>query len=116
MVVERADDSMTPIGMTFSELLAMAMDAQTPGIMGHAKGYLSSDKYLAGEGGIKRVVWMSRHLKEELAKELKSASENAGVPDLMDRIADSDTCIKPDDLLTFLKEKWHPALMMDPMI
>jgi acetyl-CoA synthase len=56
MVVAREDSSVTPMGMTFSELLAMAADTQTPGIIGHAKSYLVSDKYLAAEGGIKRVV------------------------------------------------------------
>ena len=37
MVVEREDSSVTPMGMTFSELLAMAAATQTPGIIGHAR-------------------------------------------------------------------------------
>ncbi|MCL0048096.1 hypothetical protein M1N20_01385 [Dehalococcoidia bacterium] len=116
MVVEREDSSVTPMGMTFSELLAMAAATQTPGIIGHARSYLVSDKYLAGEGGIKRVVWMSRHLKEELAEELEAASERAGVPDLIDKIGGGDTCADSDGLLAFLEERGHPALTMDPMI
>ena len=116
MVIARADSSITPMGMTFSELLAMSAATQTPGVIGHAKSYLSSDKYLAGEGGIKRVVWISRHLKEELAEELKGASERAGAPDLLGKIADGDTCADSDALLSFLAKKGHPALTMDPML
>jgi CO dehydrogenase/acetyl-CoA synthase beta subunit len=116
MVVTREDRSVTPAGMTFAELLAIAADAQTPGIIGHTRDYLFSDKYLAAEGGIKRVIWMSTALKEELAEGLRAASERAGVSDLMDKIADGDICADPDDLLAFLEERGHPALTMDPML
>jgi len=116
MVIAREDPSMTPLGMTFADLMSMAVSAQTPGIIGHAKSYLVSDKFLAAEGGIKRVVWMSTALKEELAEGLKEACQRGGEPDLVDKIADGDTCTDSEGLLAFLAEKGHPALTMDPMI
>jgi len=116
MVIAREDPSMTPLGMAFAELMSMAVGAQTPGIIGHAKSYLVLDKFLAAEGGIKRVVWMSAALKEELAEGLMEACQRAGEPDLMNKIADGGICTDSEGLLAFLEEKGHPALIMDPMI
>ena len=33
--------SMIPLGMAFGELMGMAASTQTPGIIGHARSYLS---------------------------------------------------------------------------
>jgi acetyl-CoA synthase len=68
------------------------------------------------EGGLKRVVWMSKNLKEEMAEELQAACEREGVPDLMDKIADGTICTDIDGLLPFLEEKGHPALTMESLI
>ena len=84
--------------------------------MGHGKYYITSKKFIPVEGGIKRVVWMSKNLKEEMAEELKTVFEREGVPDLMDQIADGSTVTSVDELLPFLEERGHPALAMDPMI
>jgi acetyl-CoA synthase len=64
---------------------------------------------------MKRVVWMSKNLKEEMAEELKAICEEAGEPDLMDKIGDGTICTTVEELLPFLEEKGHPALTMDPM-
>ncbi|MBI4319555.1 MAG: CO dehydrogenase/CO-methylating acetyl-CoA synthase complex subunit beta [Chloroflexi bacterium] len=117
MVVSREDSSMTPVGMTFSTLAGMAGGGlQTPGVMGHGKFFLTSKKFLAAEGGLKRVVWMSSLLKEAMAEELKSAAERAGEPDLLDKIADERDATTVEDLMVFLEEKGHPALTMDPIM
>jgi acetyl-CoA synthase len=116
MVVSREDPSMTPCGMTFSTLAGIAGGGlQTPGVMGVGKFYLISPKFILAEGGFKRVVWMSSILKETMGDELKAVAEKAGVPDLIDRIADERHVTTVDELLAWLEELNHPALTMDPM-
>jgi acetyl-CoA synthase len=117
MIVSRDDYGMSPSGMTFTTLMAtVGGGLQTPGMMGHGKTYLASKKFIPVEGGIKRLVWLSKNLKEELAEELKAACEREGVPDLMDKIADGTICTEPEELVAFLEQKGHPALSMDPII
>lgn len=116
MVIHRDDPSPTPLGMDFNELLSMAIGLQTSGIIGHGKLFLTSRKFIPAEGGIKRVVWMSKNIKEELANELKEAFEREGVPELGDKIADGDIATTIDELLAFLEERKHPALDMSPII
>ncbi|MCL4535578.1 MAG: acetyl-CoA decarbonylase/synthase complex subunit alpha/beta [Bacteroidetes bacterium] len=116
MVVSREDPSMTPAGMTFSTLAGMAGGGvQAPGVMGIGKYFLGSRKFLATEGGLKRVVWMSSVLKESMQEELQAAAEREGIPDLLDKIADEGVATTVEELLPFLEEKGHPALTMDPL-
>ncbi|MFQ6014791.1 MAG: acetyl-CoA decarbonylase/synthase complex subunit alpha/beta [Anaerolineae bacterium] len=116
MVVSREDPSMTPAGMTFSTLAGVAGGGlQTPGVMGVGKYYLVSPKFIAPDGGFKRVVWMSSFLKETMAEELKAVAEREGDPDLIDKIADERVATTVEELLPFLEEKGHPALTMPPL-
>jgi acetyl-CoA synthase len=116
MVVSREDPSMTPAGMTFSTLAGMAGGGlQTPGVMGVGKFYLISPKFIAADGGFKRVVWMSSFLKESMRDELRAVAEREGDPDLIDRIADERNVTSVDELLAWLEEHSHPALVMDPI-
>ncbi len=116
MVVSREDTSMTPSGMTFSTLAGMAGGGlQTPGVMGVGKFYLISPKFISADGGFKRVVWMSSVLKESMADELHAVAEREGDPELIERIADERSATSVDDLLAWLEERNHPALVMDPM-
>jgi acetyl-CoA synthase len=117
MIVNRDDYSMTPCGMTFTTLMGtVGGGLQTPGMMGHSKLYTTSKKFIPVEGGIKRVVWLSKNVKEEFAEELKEVFEREGVPDLMDKIADGTVATTIEELLPFLEEKGHPALTMEPII
>jgi acetyl-CoA synthase len=117
MVLSREDYSMTPSGMTFTTLMSMVGGGlQTPGMMGMGKYYLTSKKFILAEGGIKRLVWLSKNLKEELEGELQTACAEAGVPDLMDKIADGESATTPEELLAFLEEKGHPVLEMPPLL
>jgi acetyl-CoA synthase len=84
--------------------------------MGVGKYYLTSKKFLAADGGFKRVVWMSSILKETMREELQKAAEYAGDPDLLDKIADEKICTEVPALLAFLEEKGHPALTMPPLM
>ncbi len=116
MVVSREDPSMTPAGMTFSTLAGIAGGGlQTPGVMGVGKFYLASPKFISADGGFKRVVWMSRVLKETMAEEFKAVLEREGDPDLLNKIADETVCTEVDELLVFLEEVGHPAMAMEMM-
>ena len=116
MVVSREDPSMTPAGMTFSTLAGMAGGGlQTPGVMGVGKYYLLSPKFISADGGFKRVVWMSSFLKESMAEELRAVAEREGDPDLIERIADERYVTTVEELLPWLEEHNHPALIMDPI-
>ena len=89
---------------------------QTPGFVGHSKHYICSKKYLRADGGIKRLVWLPKQLKEELKDKLNELGKQAGVENLVDRIADETVGVTQEEILPFLKEKKHPALDMEPMI
>jgi acetyl-CoA synthase len=116
MVVSREDTSMTPAGMTFSTLAGMAGGGlQTPGVMGVGKFYLVSPKFISADGGFKRVVWMSSVLKETMADELQAVAEREGDPDLIGKIADERSVTDVEQLLAWMEEHNHPALIMDPI-
>ena len=117
MIVSRDDYSMTPCGMTFTTLMGMVGGGlQTPGMMGHSKLYVTSKKFIPVEGGIKRVVWLSKNVKEEFAEEIQAACEREGVPDLLDKMADGTVATTVEEMLPFLEEKGHPALTMEPIM
>jgi acetyl-CoA synthase len=116
MVVSREDPSMTPAGMTFSTLAGIAGGGlQTPGVMGVGKYYLISPKFISADGGFKRVVWMSSFLKESMLEEFKAVTALQGDPDLMDKIADERHVTTVEELMVWMDEHSHPALVMDPM-
>jgi len=117
MIVSREDPSMTPAGMTFSTLAGMAGGGlQTPGVMGHGKYFITSNKFIRADGGLPRIVWMSSFLKESMAEELKEAAIRAGDPDLIDKIADERVATTEEEVLAYLEETGHPALTMDPLM
>jgi len=116
MIVSREDISMTPAGMTFSTLAGIAGGGlQTPGVMGVGKFYLISPKFISAEGGFKRVVWMSKVLKESMADELQAVAVREGDPELISKIADDSCASTVDELLAWMEEHNHPALVLDPM-
>lgn len=116
MIVSREDTCMTPAGMTFSTLAGIAGGGlQTPGVMGVGKFYLISPKFISAEGGFRRVVWMSKVLKESMADELHAVAIREGDPDLIGRIADDTNAGSVDELLIWMEEHNHPALTLDPM-
>jgi acetyl-CoA synthase len=116
MIVSREDTGMTPAGMKFSTLAGIAGGGlQTPGVMGVGKYYLISPKFISADGGFKRVVWMSKNLKETMAAEFQAVADREGIPDLIDRIADGSSISTVEDLEEWLKDKEHPVLEMEPM-
>ena len=71
---------------------------------------------MIGDGGIKRLVWMPKMLKEEIADRLKARAEEVGVPNLPEMIADETIGTTEEEILPFLQEKGHPALTMEPIM
>ncbi|HHO47690.1 MAG TPA: CO dehydrogenase/CO-methylating acetyl-CoA synthase complex subunit beta [Desulfobacteraceae bacterium] len=117
MVVNRDYMGMTPSGMKFTTLAGMAGGGmQTPGFMGVSKHYLTSPKLFLAEGGLKRLVWIPRMLKEEIGDKLKARCEEIGMPELFDMIATEEQGTTEEEILEFLKEKGHPALEMETAI
>jgi acetyl-CoA synthase len=117
MIVSREDSSMTPAGMTFSTLAGVAGGGlQTPGVMGHGKFYISSQKFILPDGGLKRVVWMSSILKEQMREQLNAIAEREGDPDLLDKIADETIATDVEGVVNYITEKNHPALSLPPLM
>jgi len=117
MVVNRDSRGMTPCGMKFTTLAGMVGGGnQTPGFLGVSKHYICSKKFLLAEGGLKRVVWLPKMLKEEIAERMKPICEEMGIPDFPDMIADETIGTTEEEILPFLEEKGHPALTMDPLM
>ncbi len=117
MTVHRDYTGETPCGMKFTTLAGvMGGGAQSPGFVGHSKYNIIQRKFLTGDGGLLRMVWMPKSLKEELKEKLLKRGEELGVPDLIDRIADETVGITEEDILPFLQEKQHPALTMEQLI
>ncbi len=118
VVVNREYAGMTPTGMTFGELASMTGGGvQTPGFMGHGRHFIASRKFISAEGGIERIVWMPKELKDDIASRLnKTAKEVFGIENFTDMICDETIATDSEGVIAFLTEKGHPALNMDPIM
>ena len=117
MVVNREYAGDTPAGMKFTTLASSVGGGnQTPGFLGVGRLYLVSKKFISAEGGLKRVVWMPKELKEALADRLKIRAREIGEADLFDKIADETIAIDAAALVAHLEKVKHPALAMPPMM
>ena len=116
IIVNREYHGMTPLGMTFGELASTTGGGvQTPGFMGHGRQFITSKKFLYADGGLKRVVWMPKELKEALKDKLIEKGKEMGIENFYDMIADEEVGTDPDSVVEFLTKVGHPALSMDPM-
>ena len=118
IVVNREFAGMTPAGMTFGELASCTGGGvQTPGYMGHGRHFISSKKFIAAEGGIERIVWMPKELKDDVAERLnKTAKELYGIENFTDMVADETVTTDGEELLAWLTEKNHPVLGMESLL
>ncbi|MBI5231107.1 MAG: CO dehydrogenase/CO-methylating acetyl-CoA synthase complex subunit beta [Coriobacteriales bacterium] len=116
MIVNREYAGMTPSGMKFSTLAGMVGGGvQAPGFMGIGRGYIASKKFMSAEGGLARIVWMPKELKDAMASSLAPRIEELGIPNFLDMIADESVGESEDAVLEFLTAQGHPALTMDPL-
>ncbi|MFH1016468.1 MAG: acetyl-CoA decarbonylase/synthase complex subunit alpha/beta, partial [Chloroflexota bacterium] len=89
MTVNREYIGPTPCGMKFTTLAGtIGGGVSTPGFVGHGKYNITQRKFLIGDGGILRIVWMPKMLKEEIGERLAKRAAEMGVPNLLDMIAD----------------------------
>ncbi len=117
IIVDRDYNGMTPVGMKFSSLAgSIGGGRQTPGFMGIGRKYISSEKFISAEGGIRRIAWMPKHLKEVIKNDFQKRCEDEGVPDLLEKIADETITEDAEGLMAWMAEVGHPALEMDPLL
>lgn len=118
MIVNREYPEMTPCGMKFSTLAGtVGGGQQTPGFIGHSKHYIGSKKFIAAEGGIKRIVWMPTALKSEVRDVLAKRADELGLggEEFLEKIADETSATTEEEVLEFITKANHPAPTMDPM-
>ncbi len=118
MIVNREFPEMTPCGMKFSTLAGtVGGGQQTPGFIGHSKHYICSKKFIAAEGGIKRIVWMPTVLKEEIKDAFSKRVKEMGlVPEeFLAKIADETTATTEEEVLEFITKNEHPVTALEPM-
>ncbi len=117
MIVNREYGGMTPIGMPFSTLAGqVGGGVQTPGFLGVGRRYMLSEKFISKEGGLARLVWMPKELKEEMREDLEKRGEQMGDPDFVDKIADETVAVDSESLLEYLQKVEHPAMTMESLI
>ncbi|CAB3288899.1 Acetyl-CoA decarbonylase/synthase complex subunit beta 2 [Methanocaldococcus lauensis] len=102
-VVHRGFKGETPVGIPFSSLAGQCSGGkQVPGFLGVSIAYMMSPKFLQGDGGWERIVWLPKELKERV--------KDAIPKDLYDKIATEEDISNTDELINFLKEKGHPCI------
>ncbi|MFH1655327.1 MAG: acetyl-CoA decarbonylase/synthase complex subunit alpha/beta [Candidatus Omnitrophota bacterium] len=117
MIVNRDHSGMTPCGMTFTTLAgSVGGGVQTPGFLGVGKLYVASKKFISADGGLQRLVWMPKELKEALGDKLKQRCKEIGDPDFYDKIADETQATTIEQLKPFLEKVGHPALKMPALL
>ncbi|HOX53887.1 MAG: acetyl-CoA decarbonylase/synthase complex subunit alpha/beta [Candidatus Omnitrophica bacterium] len=117
MIVNRDFSGITPCGMTFTTLAgSVGGGVQTPGFLGVGKLYVVSKKFISAEGGLKRLVWMPKELKELLGDKLKKRCQEIGDPDFINKIADETNATTIEELVPFLEKVKHPALTIPPIL
>ncbi len=118
MIVNREFPEMTPCGMKFSTLAGtVGGGQQTPGFIGHSKHYICSKKFIAAEGGIKRIVWMPKVLKEEIKDAFSKRVKEMGLTpeEFLAKIADETTATTEEEILEFITKNEHPVTALEPM-
>ena len=117
MAVNREHVVETPCGMKFSTIAGMVGGGiQTPGFIGISKFFIASKKFISADGGLKRLVWMPKELKEEIKDHLKERAEEMGIPDFIDKIATDEDAQTEEQVLEWIQKVKHPVLEMEPMM
>ena len=117
MIVNREHAGMTPCGMTFTSLAGfVGGGSQTPGFLGVGRLYVVSKKFITADGGLFRMVWMPKELKEFLSEKLLTRSEELGDPDFINKIADETVTTDSMELMEWCAEKGHPAISLPPLM
>jgi len=117
MIVNREFPGMTPCGMSFTSLAGfVGGGSQTPGFLGVGRLYVASKKFISGDGGLERLVWMPKELKDFLHDKLVIRGEELGDPDFVNKICDDSITSDVSELMEWCAEKNHPALTLPSLI
>ncbi|MCD6532971.1 MAG: CO dehydrogenase/CO-methylating acetyl-CoA synthase complex subunit beta, partial [Deltaproteobacteria bacterium] len=117
MVVDRDYSGETPCGMGFSTLAgSVGGGLQTPGFVGISKFYVGSKKFISAEGGIKRLCWLPKALKEASKEMIDARGKEIGIPNFYDMIATEENGTDEETIMAFLTEAGHPCLEMEQLM
>ena len=117
MAVNREHSGMTPSGMKFSTMAGMVGGGiQTPGFIGISKFFIGSKKFIKADGGLERLVWIPKSLKEEIRDLLEDRIEELGLEGFLDKIATEEDAENEEQVLEFMQKVNHPVLEMEPMM
>lgn len=117
MTVGRDYTGETPSGMKFTTLAGvMGGGASSPGFVGHSKFNITQKKFILGDGGLLRMVWMPKMLKDEMQDKLNARGKEMGVDNFVDMIADETIGITEEEIMPFLEKVGHPALKMESLL
>ncbi len=102
-IVDRNFKTETINGLKFSTMAGQTgAGEQTEGFLGFGLQWLYSEKFLSGDGGWEKVVWMPKKLKDRFSKSIPE--------DLVEKIATEEDVSDINGLASFLEEKKHPAV------
>jgi acetyl-CoA decarbonylase/synthase complex subunit beta len=91
----------TVVGVPFSTMAADTSGGrQVEGFLGIALEYLRSPKFLYADGGLRRLVWMPKEIKERY--------KDAIPADVYEKIATEEDVKNVDELIAFLDKVGHP--------
>lgn len=100
-IVHRDFVGQTVIGQTFSQIAGAASGGrQVEGICGIALELIRSPKFFQADGGLRRVVWMPKVIKERYREAIPE--------DIYDKIATEETAKDTAELMEFLEKVGHP--------
>lgn len=117
MAVNREFSEMTPCGMKFSTIAGMVGGGiQTPGFIGISKYFIGSKKFILADGGLKRLVWMPKQLKEEILELLQVRAGEMEIPDFIDKIATEENATTEEEVFEWITKVNHPVLGMEPLM
>ncbi|NWF78003.1 MAG: CO dehydrogenase/CO-methylating acetyl-CoA synthase complex subunit beta [Chloroflexi bacterium] len=103
-VVNREFKGETVIGETFSHMAGDTSGGkQIEGRLGTGLEQLRSPKFIQADGGLARIVWMPKEVKERYKGVLQAKG-------LYDKIATEEDVKNVDELLAFLEKVGHPWL------
>ncbi len=104
-IVHREYKGLTVIGETFSHMAGeTAGGRQVEGRLGTGLEQIRSPKFIQADGGLHRVVWMPKEIKERYRQVIEAKG-------LWDKIATEEDVSNTDELLSWLDEHKHPWLM-----
>jgi len=104
-IVHREFKGKTVIGETFSHMAGETSGGrQVEGRLGTGLEQIRSPKFIQADGGLHRMVWMPKEIKERYRETIEAKG-------LWDKIAIEEDVADVDQLLKWLDEHQHPWLM-----